>query len=264
MLLAVITAVVAAARGMWSPCGLSMLSSLNPVSESARGNRFWLTAMWYFAGAVVGGAVLGAGCAVAAFGVGRLGLSASVVWTVVAVAAVIAFASDTRLFARSLPDHPRQVDERWLVRYRRWIYASGYGVQIGTGFATYIMTAAVYLVAVLAALTGSVRSAFLIGVTFGAARGLTILIAAFGRTPARLRAVHVRLAGLAGASLGLAIALEIAVVAVAAWPLGGPVVSGVVLVALGGLAVALNRRGDGITYPLLVARADRRPSGEAL
>ena len=53
---------------MWSPCGLSMLSSLNPVSEAARGNRFWLTAVWYVAGAVAGGALLGAGCAVAAAG----------------------------------------------------------------------------------------------------------------------------------------------------------------------------------------------------
>ena len=31
---ALAVAVVAAVRGMWSPCGLSMLSSLNPVSEA--------------------------------------------------------------------------------------------------------------------------------------------------------------------------------------------------------------------------------------
>jgi hypothetical protein len=264
MLLAVVTAVVAAARGMWSPCGLSMLSSLNPVSERARGNRFWLTALWYFVGAVVGGAVLGAGCAVAAFGVGRIGLSSAMVWSLAAVAALIAVLSDTRVFGRSLPDHPRQVDERWLVRYRRWIYAGGYGVQIGTGFATYIMTSAVYLVAVLAVLTGSVPRAFAIGVTFGVARGLTILVAAFARTPERLRMVHARLAGRAGVSLRLAIAAEVMVVAVAVWAVGGPVASFGVLAALGGLAVALDRRGDGIAHPLLIARGDGRPSGEPL
>ena len=64
--LAVAVATVAAVRGAWSPCGLSMLSSLNPVSERARGHRFWVTAAWYIAGAVLGGAVLGGGCALAA------------------------------------------------------------------------------------------------------------------------------------------------------------------------------------------------------
>jgi hypothetical protein len=259
LVVAVVVAVVAAVRGMWSPCGLSMLSSLNPVSESARGNRFWLTALWYVLGGVVGGALLGAGCAVAAFGVGRAGLSASLLWAVVAVAALIAFVSDTRLLGRSLPDHPRQVDERWLVRYRRWIYASGYGVQIGTGFATYIMTAAVYLTAALAVLTGSGLQAFAIGVTFGAARGLTILVAAGARTPERLRAVHWRLAVLAGPSLGLAITAEAMVVGVAAWQLTGPVVAAVlatitlvVLAALQGHGAArrLSPRRGAVASPL--------------
>jgi hypothetical protein len=241
LVIALATAVVAAVRGMWSPCGLSMLSSLNPVSESARGNRFWITAIWYFIGAVVGGALLGAGCAVVAVAVGRVGLSSSVTWALVAAAALVAFLSDTRVFGRSLPDHPRQVDERWLVRYRRWIYASGYGVQIGAGFATYIMTAAVYLTAALAVLTGWWLPAFAIGMTFGAARGLTILVAAGARTPERLRGMHWRLAVLAGPSLGLAIAGEAIVVGAAAWQLAGPVATSVLaVVTLVGLA-ALQR-----------------------
>jgi hypothetical protein len=242
LLVSLVTAVIAAVRGVWSPCGLSMLSSLNPVSESARGHRFWITALWYVVGAVVGGALLGAGCAIVALGVGRAGLSSSILWTLVAAAALIAFVSDTRVFGRSLPDHPRQVDERWLVRYRRWIYASGYGVQIGTGFATYIMTAAVYLTAALAVLTGSWRAALLIGVTFGAARGLTILVAAGARTPERLRAVHWRLAGLAGPSLGWAVLIEAAVVGVAAWQLLGAVVAVVLAIVALLVLVGLQRR----------------------
>src|SRR5579875_1705280 len=59
---ALLVAVAAAVRGMWSPCGLSMLTSLNPVSERSRGHRFWLTACWYVLGAVAGGALLGVGC----------------------------------------------------------------------------------------------------------------------------------------------------------------------------------------------------------
>jgi hypothetical protein len=223
--LALVVAVIAAARGMWSPCGLSMLSSLNPVSETARGNRFWLTAVWYVVGAVVGGALLGLVCA---------GLA--LVWPfaaapVVLVVALVAVASDTAVFGRSLPDHPRQVDERWLVKYRRWIYAGGYGLQIGTGFATYIMTAAVYLTAVLAVASGSFWTAFGLCVVFGAVRGLTIVVAAFARTPALLRTIHARLAALAGASLWCAVAASAAAAVVAGWSLGGPLLAALAFAA---------------------------------
>ncbi|HEY7007476.1 MAG TPA: hypothetical protein VH395_00965 [Jatrophihabitantaceae bacterium] len=234
--LALVVAVVAALRGMWSPCGLSMLSSLNPVSERARGNRFWLTECWYVAGATVGGMALGVAAAFAAFGVGRFDLATAATWTVVLVAALIAVASDTAVFGRSLPDHPRQVDERWLVRYRRWVYAAGYGVQIGSGFATYIMTAAVYLTVVLAVLTGSPGQAFAVCVVFGAVRGLTILVAATARTPERLRATHQRLAALDGASLLGATVACAAVAVVAGYALGG---GGVALAVVAACAAAV-------------------------
>lgn len=242
---ALAVAVVAAIRGMWSPCGLSMLTSLNPVSEASRGNRFWLTAIWYVGGALVGGGLLGAGCAVAAFGYGRLHASSAATWAVVLIGALVAVASDTAVFGRSLPDHPRQVDERWLGRYRRWIYAGGYGVQIGAGFATYIMTAAVYLVAALAVLTGSPAQALVVGVVFGAVRGLTILVAAPARTPERLRTAHRRIAGLAAASLWACVAVCAAVAVLAGFAVAGPVVAAVI--ALGTAA------GLGIRRPRLAS-----------
>jgi hypothetical protein len=244
LVLALVVAVVSAVRGMWSPCGLSMLSSLNPVSESARGNRFWLTAVWYVAGAVLGGALLGAGCAVAAFGWGRAGAPDTVTWAAVLGAALVALASDTAVFGRSLPDHPRQVDERWLVKYRRWIYAGGYGVQIGTGFATYIMTAAVYLVAALAILTGDPADAFAVGLAFGAVRGLTILVAAGARTPQQLRSAHRRINALGSASLQVCVALSAGVAVSAGYLLAGPgaAIGVAVLAAVLALVPALRPR----------------------
>jgi hypothetical protein len=214
-------AAVAALRGLWSPCGLSMLSSLNPVSERSRGNRFWLSACWYVFGAGLGGAVLGAGCAVGALGVQQLDVPAAAAWSAVLCAAAITALSDARVGGWSLPMHPRQVDERWLTKYRRWIYASGYGVQIGTGFATYIMTAAVYLTAVVAIVAGDPRAAFAAGLLFGAVRGLGIAIAAIARDPGSLRSVLRRVDAVAGSS-ALAACLGCLVVAtVAAWHLGG-------------------------------------------
>jgi hypothetical protein len=239
--LALAVATVAAARGVWSPCGLSMLSSLNPVSETARGHRFWVTALWYVAGAVAGGALLGAGLASAAFGLGRAPMSDAVLWTLVLAAAAVCVASDTRMVGRSLPVHPRQVDERWLTTYRRWIYAGGYGVQIGAGFATYIMTAAVYLTAALAVLTGSAAQAFTVAVVFGTVRGLAIAACAFARTPEALRSLIARVDGWAVPSTWVATAVAAGVAAVAAGRLGGVVASGTVVAVLVA-AVAVSRR----------------------
>jgi hypothetical protein len=239
--LLIVTAIVAAVRGLWSPCGLSMLSSLNPVSEAARGNRFPLTAGWYVAGSVLGGAFLGAGCAVGALAFGHLDVSAGFTWALVLAAASVALLSDARV-GFALPVHPRQVDERWLHTYRRWIYAGGYGVQIGAGFATYVMTAATYLTAALAVLTGRPAQAFAAGVTFGLVRGLGILIAGAARTPDGLRALLARVDRWAGPSLRLAYAIEITVAGAAVWSLAGPVIGGAVVAGAGGMVVLGARR----------------------
>ena len=42
-----VTAVAAAARSTWSPCGLSMLSSITPFGEHGRRHRYAVTATWY-------------------------------------------------------------------------------------------------------------------------------------------------------------------------------------------------------------------------
>jgi hypothetical protein len=254
--LAVVVAAVAAVRGVWSPCGLSMLSSLNPVSERARRHRFGTTAAWYLAGAVAGGALLGGGCALVAEALSRGGLPAEWAWALAFTGSAVAVGSDSRLVRYALPDHPRQVDERWLVTYRRWIYAGGFGAQIGTGFATYIMTAAVYLTALLAALSGSATIAFWVGVEFGAVRGLSILLVAAVSTPERLRSLIARVDALGEVSLRIAAATSAGVGAVSAAVLGGPLAAAAAALALGALAVA--PAGSVLARPTGSARAAPR------
>ncbi len=89
-----------------------------------------------------------------ALAVGPLHLSATVTGTVALVAALVAAGSDSGVAGVRLPFHRRQVNERWLDRYRPWVYGAGFGWQIGCGLATYITSAAVYLMIVLGALTG--------------------------------------------------------------------------------------------------------------
>ena len=235
LILAYAVAAVAAVRGLWSPCGLSMVTALNPMSERARGHRYGATVTWYVVGALGGGAVLGLGCAVCALAVAHLHLRAATVAAVVLLAALAAWVSDSDLVGWSLPLHPRQVNEEWITRYRRWIYAAGFGAQIGTGFATYIMSAVVYLAAALAVMTGAPGGAFAVCVTFGLVRGLGILCGVSADGPERLRAVHRRLDRHAGASLLACLLAEVVVVGASAWTLvGGALAVPVVAVLVSG------------------------------
>ena len=158
LVLASLVVVAAAARSTWSPCGLSMLSTITPMAERSRGRRWGLTAAWFVLGATLGGATLGLLAVGGALAVGALDLSVATVLGLAAGAALVTAAMDMGI-GTEMPHHRRQVDEVWLDQYRSWVYGLGFGWQIGTGLATYIMTAAVYLTAVMAALqyTSAIR-----------------------------------------------------------------------------------------------------------
>jgi MFS family permease len=184
-------AVAAAVRSTWSPCGLSMLSTITPLGERGRGRRFRATAAWFVVGAVLGGAMLGALVTPLTLLTGHLdptvavGLAAGVV--------ALGAAGDVGLLGYRLPLLRRQVDEQWLDRYRSWVYGAGFGWQIGVGLATYVMTTAVMVTVVLAGLVGSPEAAVMVGVVFGSIRGLAVLLTATVRSPADLLALHRRM-----------------------------------------------------------------------
>ena len=237
---AFLTATAAAVRGTWSPCGLSMVSAINPFSEHSRGNRYALTCAWFVAGAVLGGALFGAAAAVVALGVSAAPASAAVLALVGAAAACSCLAVDAGAFGPLLPLHRRQVDDRWLGSYRRWVYASGFGFQIGTGLATYVMTASTVLLAILAALTGSPLVAVLVGVHFGFVRGLAVLLTARAASPAGLRSLHRALEAAGPWSLRLVVVVQAAVGVALAGAASGPAAAALVAVACGAL-VALGQ-----------------------
>jgi hypothetical protein len=185
-------AVSAAARSTWSPCGLSMLSSLTPLAERGRGHRYRTTVVWFIVGGLIGGCTLGATVALLAIAARAIGPSNNVVLGVVALTAVIALASDLELFGFRLPIHHRQVNERWLDQFRAWVYGVGFGFQIGMGLATYIMTAALYLLVVIATLSESVVVAITLGAVFGLVRGLAVLLGRTIDNPESLRSFHRR------------------------------------------------------------------------
>lgn len=248
----------AAARGTWSPCGLSMISAINPFSEQSRGHRYWVTAAWFTAGSVAGGALLGGCGALAALVVRAAGLPTVLLCAVAAGCCLLAAAGDADSVPFRLPLIPRQVNERWLSGYRRWFYASGFGAQIGFGVATYVMTAAVYLVPVLGALSGSPVFALSGGLLFGIVRGLSILLTATVRTPAQLRGLHRRLDGWATRSLYVVLVLEVSATVVFATSAGAA--AGVAAVAAT-IVLVMVRRSAAVRRPLPAPASDRpRPA----
>jgi hypothetical protein len=243
--LAAATAMAAAVRSTWSPCGLSMLSTITPLAEQGRGHRYRSTAAWFVFGALLGGATLGLGAAALAAGVGWLAPAEGSILAVAALAALVTVASDLRLFGFQLPVHPRQVNELWLGRFRSWVYGSGFGWQIGFGFATYIMTGAVYLTVALAVLTGSPLVAFGLSVLFSAVRGLAILLGAFIRSPEELVAFHRRFDALAEPVRRAVIGEQLVVAAVcvaALWSVGLAAAGAIGVLAVTVVFVAAGRQ----------------------
>jgi hypothetical protein len=168
-----------------------MLASIHPLGERARHNRWAVTAGWYVAGSVAAGSALGAtlaatvGAALAVAG----WHAGPVLAAALCVAAGLADAAGWRG-----PGPRRQVDERWLARYRGWAYGLGFGLQLGLGIVTIVTSAAVYLTFVLAALSGSPTEGAVIGGAFGLARALPIGLVARARSAPALRRTHRRLA----------------------------------------------------------------------
>jgi hypothetical protein len=213
---AVLVAVIAAVRSTWSPCGVSMLATVTPLAEQGRGHRYRSTAAWFVVGGTAGGATLGLVLALLALGVRAAGLSTSAMVASAGIAALLAAASDARLGGFRLPGHHRQVNERWLDQFRPWVYGAGFGWQIGTGVATYIKTAALYLFMALAALTASPVAALALGALFGLVRGLAVLLGRGTTSPAALAAFHRRFTAADPVALAVTLAVEFAVAVAAA------------------------------------------------
>lgn len=236
--IAVAAVVVTALRSTWSPCSLSMLSSMTPLSERARGHRWGATVSWYVLGAVLGGATIGALAAIPAAAVGVLALGVEVSLAVVAVVGLVAAAADLEVLR--LPWHGRQVDETWFDQYRPWVYASGFGWQVGTGAVTYLTTAGLYASATAVVMTGEPVFAIAAGTGFGLIRGLMALPGGRLTTFESMTRLHERLDAWADPSRRLT-AASLAVLSVLAAVVAGLAVALVVVVAAVAV-VAVGRR----------------------
>ncbi len=204
-----------------------MLASIVPLVERARNRSWGVTATAYVVGSVLAGSVLGAALgatAGAVLGPSRPGQG--LLLAAAAVACAVGCALDLGLGGLAVPTVRRQVNEDWLGRYRGWVCGLGFGVQLGLGVVTIVTTASVYLVFVLAFLSGSWPAGATLGAAFGLARALPLLAMARVETPAQLRAKHRRMQRLAPSATRAAIGVQCA--AAVAGVAGAVAVAGVV------------------------------------
>jgi hypothetical protein len=157
-----------------------------------------------------------------ALAVRELHPTATVIGGVALTSILVALVSDAGWSGVQLPFHRRQVNERWLDQFRPSVYGLGFGWQIGTGLATYITTAAVYLMIALGALTGRPLMALAVGTCFGMLRGSAVLLTRHVTDPSGLRAFHRRFFH-AGPVVGrMVLGVELGSAILIVWSLGAP------------------------------------------
>jgi hypothetical protein len=134
---------------------------------------------------------------------------------VIALASVAAALLDGGRAHVRLPGVRRQVNEEWLRRYRSWVYAAGFGFQLGFGVITIVTSAAVYLTAAVAFLSASPAVGATIGAVFGLFRALPVLATRRVASSSRLQRLHRQLQQLGPAARTATFTLEVAVTAAA-------------------------------------------------
>ncbi len=168
----VMTAFVAGVTGAWSPCGFSMVETLGSATSRVGARAVRLSSATFALGALVGGAftftLLGAlGELLDARGEG-LALAA-------AVAIALLAALGEGLGVRIVPQIRRQVPEPWRRTMPLPLAAGLYGILLGLGFTTFVLTLAVWALAGISVAIGSPLAGLLIGIGFGAGRALPVV-----------------------------------------------------------------------------------------
>ena len=157
-----------------------------------------------------------------------------------AIGALAAAAIDGRVLGFGPPWLCRQVNEAWLSQFRPWVYAGGFGWQIGAGVTTYVMTAAVPLLIAIGALSGSPGAALALGTGFGVLRGCAVLLGRSIRSPEALYAAHRRFDAWTVPVRDAVIVVELVVAVVAAaWMMAPVALAGVVSATAVAIAIQL-------------------------
>ena len=177
-----VAGLVAGLTGSWSPCGFSMVTTLG--SPGGRGTT--LAACAAFVPGALAGGVLTFGSLAALGALLGGGQAALIVGAALAGAAALAEATGRRI----VPQIRRQVPEHWRRTLPLPVAAAAYGVLLGLGFTTFVLTFAVPALAGVALAVGDVGAGLALGLAFGVGRALPVVVLApLADRPFGLRAI---------------------------------------------------------------------------
>jgi hypothetical protein len=171
----VLAALLAGLTGTWSPCGFSMIETLGPTGH-AGGRATTIAACATFTlGALVGGVITFGSLAV--LGEVVHGADDRLAYAVAAVIALAAAVAELRA-TPIVPQIRRQLPEHWRRLLPMPVAGGLYGVLLGLGFTTFVLTLGVWALAGIAFAVGEPMTGLALGLAFGLGRALPIALTA--------------------------------------------------------------------------------------
>jgi hypothetical protein len=213
-------AIAIGVTGTWSPCGFSMVETIGPTGHTG-GLRTTLAACATFAPGALAGGALTFGL-LAWLGGLVVGAGGQVAYGVAAVIALTAALAEAR-GAPIVPQLRRQLPEQWRRLMPMPVAAGLYGVLLGLGFTTFVLSFGVWALAGISFAVGDLDAGLMVGLGFGAGRALPIVfLAPVAGRPLGVRATEL-MAGRPGLYRGLRFGDAIALATVGAVLVAGPV-----------------------------------------
>ena len=165
-------ALLIGATGTFSPCGLSMIETIGPTGHTG-GRRTAIAACVAFLPGAIAGGLFTFG-SLAAVGELLHGAGGSTPFLVAAGIAVAAAALEVR-GTPIVPQIRRQLPEHWRRAMPMPLAAALYGVLLGIGFTTFVLSFGVWALAGISLALGDPALGALVGIAFGIGRAIPIV-----------------------------------------------------------------------------------------
>jgi hypothetical protein len=160
--------------GTWSPCGFSMIETIGPTGHTGGRRTAIAASATFLPGAVAGGMVTFGALAALGGLVHGAGRVAYLLAAAIAVVAAIAEARGTPI----VPQIRRQLPEHWRRVLPMPVAAAMYGVLLGLGFTTFVLSFGVWALAGIGFAVGDLDAGLAIGAAFGVGRAIPIAVLA--------------------------------------------------------------------------------------
>jgi hypothetical protein len=170
-----VAALLVGLTGAWSPCGFSMVETVGLAGDEGRRWTTIAACATFAPGAILGG--------VATFGLLALlgqathGAGARLAYLIAAGIAVAAAVAEARGM-RIVPQIRRQLPEGWRWTMPLPLAAGLYGILLGLGFTTFVLSFGVWALAGISVALGDPTAGVIIGAAFGVGRAIPVVAVA--------------------------------------------------------------------------------------